>query len=35
VFVNGVQPVSEFEKLIDNELKSAAGQTGARAGRLP
>jgi protein-disulfide isomerase len=33
VFISGVQPVSEFEKLIDNELKSATDQTGVRAAR--
>jgi protein-disulfide isomerase len=33
VFIGGAQPVAEFEKLIDNELKSARNQTGVRAAR--
>ena len=33
VFISGAQPVAEFEKLVDNELKSAKNQTAVRAAR--
>jgi protein-disulfide isomerase len=33
VFISGAQPVAEFEKLIDNELKSAKNQTAEPASR--
>ena len=33
VFLSGTQPVAEFEKLIDNELKSARNQAAGRASR--
>ena len=33
VFIGGAQPVDEFEKLIDNELKSARQQTAVQTSR--
>ena len=33
VFIGGAQPVDEFEKLIDNELKSAKQRTAVQTSR--